>query len=320
MIRETMIGLLWWICDPFGWLRNPQQEVRAMAATDYKYGFLTAGGVPGDLEEAFWRGRSHYVYAEVTVPQSKGKILALKDWIADGAIVAAYFDCHYCGTREEATSSFRRSILPPMNHPCFVRDTAGEIIQRWGTRGLFIPAPNSNTQRTMAAGLATLTRDLDIHARFDNHAPTIGWDFTSRQGVRHSEIVWNNITFRRTADGLDFVSDDWRSINAIYKAGVESWATILRGYMPDRVLIPSSGEKWLGEIAKKWRGRLQERGIGPGTFMAEPWNVPENDPWPLACVYPDTYARIMQMLDAGTMPKNVVIIEHHDLKGRVLGS
>jgi len=294
-----------------------------------RIGYLTAGGRPGDLTESFWTARSHYSYVETTIPQSEATINSLKSWYRksrDDApnerIIAGYSDLFYCGTRDQSNiSEWRRSTLPAANHPCFVRDEAGAIIPRFAGRGLFVPRPGSTTGRAMVVSIVSLSLQSGIHIRLDDHSRDLGWDFTGFYpgGVQvpHNKIVWDGKVFTKV--GTDFIAADGTSFSAIYARAADDYIQWIRGYGGEIILIVNSGTKWLNGSASMLSGRMQERNITRVTFAMEPWNRPPLDKtWPMALTYPDTYDTVIGLAKTGALPNNVVVVETHDMNGRVI--
>ena len=241
----------------------------------------------------------------------------VRDNLQPGTLYGGYFDPFYPGFKEEAADGWRRSFLPGVSHPSWVRDAdTDEVIRRWPYSGLCLHRPGGVTIPMFASTLANKATGLGLDFwRFDNFAPNIGWNFTDRQGIRHDRLRWQGKVF--VATGTDWIADDGSSLVATYEKSTCAIVTAMRVAMPKPTrLIVSSGIKWLSAPEKPWineaaallDGRLQEGGFVPASFVGEPYNTAEG--WPMVMCTTSTWPRLKAMMG---MPANVVIVEDRDL-------
>lgn len=273
-----------------------------------RFGYLTAGGRPGDLLQAFWAPRSHYEYIEVTAPQSPATMDRLRAWCPD-ATLFYYTDLFYPGAYEEVADTWRKTWAPRLAHPGWLRDLNGNRILRFG-RGFFLPRQSTvGLDARLGADPIRMIADahraqcvrMGAHVRCDNLSPTIGWDLAG-----HKRVKWYGEERTREEIATAYTRIATRAIDAM-TASLSPWG-----------LIASSGERWPNATSAKLCGRLQESGITAASFAAQPLRA-DMERFNLALCYPKTIDSVLATFSNPRLQPSVVVVEHHDLGGKVLG-
>lgn len=285
-----------------------------------RYGYLTAGGRPGDLLKAFWTPRSHYKYIETTAPQTKSTFANLRSWCPEAEIFI-YVDVVYPGWRGQFNVTpwpISMEWRPTEDHPGWIKDgITGKRVNRFNS-GMWMPKTGINDPlyrsfdpiRVVSSNIAAFADEYNVSVRCDNLAPTIGWDFTdSKTKVKSKTLIWY---------GKTYFPEEISAIYTNYARRANISLSLAINAVGSR-FVPSSSIRWDKDVAEYNGGRLQEYLVdwNPMAFGGEPFNTPEG--YPLLCCFPKTVDRLLTIYANPRLQPNVVLIEMHDLGGRVLG-
>jgi len=245
-----------------------------------------------DTDRPFFVQRADYALFVTTIPVTRQDVADFRA-VCPKAELAGYIDPFHLPLAPPAGSWWESWVTDLPSERWLTDAESKQPVVRFKDRGFYVHT--FLTARVMARECALLAAKVGIDRMFFD-------DFDPRMVYRYDRTTG---TTRRLRWGKGV--QPYAKLQAEY---VLSANTVLRAFenefARDRLPIVNSGIQWIGED-----GRTMESNVNPASFVSE--NFDHN----YAIAYPWNIASLRAMIEAGTFPSGVGVMEDRTMAGPV---